>query len=74
MIHFVTELITLWMAVAGRIAETYNAIKQDGLRDWRKLFWEHNTKFRAARNWLTSFVGTRNDFLRDEMKTFCPTP
>ncbi len=35
--------------MASRIADTYNAVKQDGVRDWRKVHGERNATFLAAR-------------------------
>ena len=54
-----------------KVDAVYTAIKQDGLRDWRKLYWEGNQTFMAAPSRIKDFITKRKEFLRGEMATYC---
>lgn len=59
-------------AMHSLIDTTYATIREDGLRDWHKLYRENNTWFTASPNELKTYVMERKSFLRDEMSRYCP--
>jgi hypothetical protein len=54
------------------IDETYRAIEQDGLRDWRKYRADDNTWFIATPSEYKTYVTERKKFLWSEIATYCP--
>jgi spore coat protein CotH len=53
------------------IDATYDAIEQDGLRDWHKRGRENSAWFVGGPDGIKTYVTERREFLQDEMARYC---